>query len=1060
MTHTYRALEPFWPDQENVNKCIRAKAESDDSLVLLAVHQEMQLLRKPLSAGARKEGGELKPEKELLKAYLEPTEDGFMLLPITGDSGMGKSHMVRWLEAQIKMKEGWDEIYHIVRIPKGVSMREILMRIIRGIPGEKFDKLHTDLLGAVENQSEEQVKQSLRANLLTALHEKNSQLKEERDNTFGGQAPHSLQRRIRLTGEGMLRSYLVDPEVSPVFMGEDGCIAQLARGHMHGSKEQTPKTQFDIDDLKLPDPQVIFNASLKAQNAYDILENENLWESATKLLNELIDRALMPLSAIGSKSMVEVFVDIRKALFDDGKELLLLIEDFAALAGIQETLLDISIRESERLDEQQEMCVMRTAVAMTTDYLTNRDTIRTRAHYEWVVQDNSEQLSGSEKSKTEITIEKVIDMCGRYINASRFGISGLRDLANSAKDLSDGKWIVPFENEENLTIEDRRLIDSFGKTKSGFEIFPLNYSLIERLVNVHLINQSKSELVFNPRDVIKYILRDVLLEQREAFFQGVFPSVSFPKAKLDFSVKEKMPVLSSDNKKQQLEKLVWYWGSSNDNKSKLPVEFFDYLGLPTFYLDDEKSSVNISPKRTKPIINKPSTPTSVETKSKDEIKAKEWLDNINDWLNGSTLNHTPANQVRKWVIEALKKVIDPSQESICDWDIIEAIIINRKLIYLGGADGNGGDDEFRLNLINDDQYSNDDDRKNMVYQFLRARVNYQYLGDNSWDYESGKKDYISYSIILEILYQESKDKINSLLANEISYSVKLLYIMSSVLGLVKNTTPNGVIEGVLGSDISISFSDSETDEIRNLKKICLDSRTKVRDIVARFYSRYQGRKGKDSLVMDCNSLLNELDSNFKDNLSIRDIETKNLSVFIGMANVGSNLSSRSINRAIKSKSFSVNDSYEKYKMLTSGKSKDELCREVKSTVESFVDSGVSIPGISSTRMLELISKYYQLNVSETINMIEPLIGDDEEASLGSRLLAVSKVNMSCIEEAIEILNKLDDFFSRVENKMVEVSLAHESLDNYEKSIKLKLTELNTTIINLNNLFQYHQDHEV
>ncbi|MNF18313.1 hypothetical protein D3C80_2223250 [compost metagenome] len=47
------------------------------------------------------------------------------------------------------------------------------------------------------------------------------------------------------------------------------------------------------------------------------------------------------------KTIQEVVDDIRRQLLKDGRELVLLIEDLAALAGIQQPLLDIIIAESD-----------------------------------------------------------------------------------------------------------------------------------------------------------------------------------------------------------------------------------------------------------------------------------------------------------------------------------------------------------------------------------------------------------------------------------------------------------------------------------------------------------------------------------------------------------------------------------------------------------------------------------------------------------------------------------------------------------------------------------------
>jgi hypothetical protein len=90
----------------------------------------------------------------------------------------------------------------------------------------------------------------------------------------------------------------------------------------------------------------------------------------------------------------------------------LLIEDFAALAGIQEVLLNVCIQEGEYAGRQVR-ATMRTAVAITDRYLAYRDTILTRAQREWVV--------GGLPQTDEQLKQGVVDMVGSYLNAARWG---------------------------------------------------------------------------------------------------------------------------------------------------------------------------------------------------------------------------------------------------------------------------------------------------------------------------------------------------------------------------------------------------------------------------------------------------------------------------------------------------------------------------------------------------------------------------------------------------------------------------------------------------------------
>ena len=65
-------------------------------------------------------------------------------------------------------------------------------------------------------------------------------------------------------------------------------------------------------------------------------------------MNQAIDGALAQLLNLSDNRLTDLFIRIREELFAQDKELILLVEDFATLAGIQGSLLDVVIREAIR----------------------------------------------------------------------------------------------------------------------------------------------------------------------------------------------------------------------------------------------------------------------------------------------------------------------------------------------------------------------------------------------------------------------------------------------------------------------------------------------------------------------------------------------------------------------------------------------------------------------------------------------------------------------------------------------------------------------------------------
>jgi hypothetical protein len=156
----------------------------------------------------------------------------------------------------------------------------------------------------------------------------------------------------------------------------------------------------------------------RVQAALSFLGNSNgrFRAVAADILQEVLDGALRTVfrvsEALQQKSIQDVVDDIRRQLLHDGKELVLLIEDLAALSGIQQPLLDIMITESDEHGKRIRAPI-RTAVAVTDGFLAGRQTVLTRAREQWVVP--------SEGLGEEAIIKKLIELTGRYLNAARWG---------------------------------------------------------------------------------------------------------------------------------------------------------------------------------------------------------------------------------------------------------------------------------------------------------------------------------------------------------------------------------------------------------------------------------------------------------------------------------------------------------------------------------------------------------------------------------------------------------------------------------------------------------------
>jgi hypothetical protein len=96
------SLLNYWPTHEEIDRCIKSEAESVSDEVLLAVHQEFPLAYATVGPDGKvvPDSRQIASEDDLLRHLLGSAPEGSLVVPITGASGVGKSHLIRMLDAR------------------------------------------------------------------------------------------------------------------------------------------------------------------------------------------------------------------------------------------------------------------------------------------------------------------------------------------------------------------------------------------------------------------------------------------------------------------------------------------------------------------------------------------------------------------------------------------------------------------------------------------------------------------------------------------------------------------------------------------------------------------------------------------------------------------------------------------------------------------------------------------------------------------------------------------------------------------------------------------------
>ncbi|WP_421993611.1 protein DpdH [Roseococcus sp.] len=652
-------LEAYWPSAEQVNACIKNEAETASASVLLAVHQPSLLTTRNVGTNIPAPAS----EQDLLDAFLtDNTPGGYVLTPITGPSGIGKSHVIRWLDAQLRRSPKSDKLL-IIKIPKSASLRRVVELILEPLADDpRYAKSREELTRAISEVDAGEAVVLFRAQLEVALAARAVAFQAEaREHPERGAQLRPLMGHAKslpqLFSDAALKQHFAEKVLARV-------IARALLGRSDAAIDDETQSQFFPDDLIIPDDVPLGEAAHAVRTYYQTqlaAGDASRRQRAVDLLNTVVDSAIRNVFQLeqntGGMTLQDIILGVRKILFEDGRDLVLLIEDFAALAGIQEVLLKVCIQEGE-YEGRKVQATMRTALALTDGYLTSRDTILTRAQRVWVVGDR--QLTDEEIKSN------VVEMAGAYLNAARWGAAAIQerfeDRADSA-DLSGRDWL-PSWHDELQSDEATAALEAFGFSNRGDPLFPFNRSALEQLTNRHLA--AGGRLVFKPRTVVNEILRSALL-MRPVFERGAFPPTDFQGLRPNgFLAEWTSQSSATDAQKGRLGALLATWGGNAPNQSTLaqvPPALFTTFGLPTPVALANLKHVPKPPEQQtsgprEQTITPQVPPAPSETAAEDPLIV-EWNRKLEAWAqDGEMLPQTEARQLRTLLADMLTDAMD------------------------------------------------------------------------------------------------------------------------------------------------------------------------------------------------------------------------------------------------------------------------------------------------------------------------------------------------------------------------------------------------------------------
>lgn len=833
------SLLNYWPTLEEIDRCIKSEAEAVADEVLLAVHQEFPLAYATVGPDGKvvPDSRQVASEDDLMRHLLGSAPEGSLVVPITGASGVGKSHLIRMLDARLRRHPKASR-HLIIRIPKSASLRRVVELILDAEPLQhpKYRSVRAEFDKALADVPLSQAVILFQAQLKIALGEYATKLRHQLQ-----QSPTDENLKRRLHVAMGLPSLLSDAATEDYFHKQvlPRIIHRSVEGLKDGNAPIDPAdSQFKPSDFDLPDEIEITSSAIQVQKFYQLTLNTQTGQGkaiAADVLNQVVDQATRQLyqlnESLGGKTLGDVIGDIRRLLLaeDPTKELIILVEDFAALVGIQDTLAKILIQHGET-DGTKTHATIRSVIAVTDGYLAGRDTLATRAGREWIVESRFE-------SEAEV-LSRTKRLVAFYLNAARHGEDALKAFYRDA-------WSGPSHSNKPKAVEiysdgsgeHESLLEAFGTIKN-VPLFPFTESAIECLARSTLA--AGNTLVFNPRFVIKNVIREVLINGRDAYLAGQFPPPSLSGKPPAYAVAQWLGEQKfSPDVRSRYERFVSVWGNQPTMLSdiaRIPGAVFEAFKLAPPQIESEKQDIQKVLQQTSTDGDlRPPPPPQPPPDSLQIKQASTYQTALERWVQSETmLEQKIANAIRQAIASLLNQRIDWNAECLLKREI------KHSLFSLPNA---GGESNLLADPIKVTETTVDPDGR--LRGELFALLRYVSVYNESPDYDEVDEDLARVGNLIDRLQPAVIARVRASAQKQTQAAIALLATNSRLLGLMeKGRTPNAV-SSFLFSDVEsppdlIDSAPQAFKDWRQLQRDALQIRPQLIDLVLETSGCFQG----------------------------------------------------------------------------------------------------------------------------------------------------------------------------------------------------------------------------
>ena len=575
----------------------------------LATHVAIKKLKVLEKFDIAPTGGKSFSEEDIFKKYILNPEDRHQFIAIYGQSGTGKSHLIRWFAARYEQSKPKDEVVLFIRRSDNTlkgTIRQLLEKPeVQGISNKEiYERLVKASISVEENK-----------------------LKDLIYHNFIIEIDHDLDEHDIQLGNVMKRkvvAFLNNEIVHDFLLRKNGPIERMySKIAEHSTVDRDTIAQFEKEDFLVS--QDLYESiqrtggDRKAERlALELLSDEKGATTAKRIadyLNQFRNDVIQRCAGIEPGDFKQIFFDIRKELFRLDKKLTLFIEDITSFTGVDTALLDALLEEHTGKRDGESLCRISSVVGTTNNYLQHnfKDNHKDRiTKYVYIPSDVLDE-------------DGLYEFVARYVNTMSLNEDIISDWVNGHANPEDYPIhdVVEGKNWEYINVGHGKKINIYPFTKNSILYFYNN-----------VLEKGHQTPRYIIRDIIEPVVRDAIFNKEN------FPSIDVKIVNVNTTLSFRIHSQVEDQgAADRLLKFMSVWGNGTTDQyeengkiyiSAISKDMYDDFSFPVLQMDKVEAPKTSSQKKASNNATTPIVTSEVSIDASKIVVPEAKIKKVND----------------------------------------------------------------------------------------------------------------------------------------------------------------------------------------------------------------------------------------------------------------------------------------------------------------------------------------------------------------------------------------------------------------------------------------------